>query len=72
MRVVCSNFTGGTEEAIDTILHSIDKAGFSVGKDITLAMDWAASEFYKDGKYNYKILREIMVILEILRNKLSI
>ena len=49
------NFTGGTEEAIDTILHSIDKAGFSVGKDITLAMDCAASEFYKDGKYNYKI-----------------
>ena len=49
------NFTGGIEEAIDTILHSIDKAGFSVGKDITLAMDCAASEFYKDGKYNYKI-----------------
>ena len=49
------NFTGGTEEAIDTILNSIDKAGFSVGKDITLAMDCAASEFYKDGKYNYKI-----------------
>ena len=49
------NFTGGTEEAIDTILHSIDKAGFSVGKDITLAMDCASSEFYKDGKYNYKI-----------------
>ncbi|MEC7851254.1 MAG: phosphopyruvate hydratase [Bacteroidota bacterium] len=49
------NFTGGTEEAIDTILHSVDKAGFSVGKDITLAMDCAASEFYKDGKYNYKI-----------------
>ena len=49
------NFTGGTEEAIDTILHSIDKAGFSVGKDITLAMDCAASEFYKDGKYNYKV-----------------
>ena len=49
------NFTGGTEEAIDIILHSIDKAGFSVGRDITLAMDCAASEFYKDGKYNYKI-----------------
>ena len=49
------NFTGGTEEAIDTILNSIDKAGFSLGKDITLAMDCAASEFYKDGKYNYKI-----------------
>ena len=49
------NFTGGTEEAINTILYSIDKAGFSAGKDITLAMDCAASEFYKDGEYNYKI-----------------
>ena len=49
------NFTGGTEEAIDTILYSIEKAGFSAGKDITLAMDCAASEFYKDGEYNYKI-----------------
>ena len=49
------NFTGGTEEAIDTILYSIDKAGFSSGSDVTLAMDCAASEFYKDGEYNYKI-----------------
>ena len=49
------NFTGGTEEAIDTILYSIEKAGFSAGKDITLAMDCATSEFYKDGEYNYKI-----------------
>ena len=49
------NFTGGTEEAIDTILYSIEKAGFSAGKDITLEMDCAASEFYKDGEYNYKI-----------------
>ena len=49
------NFTGGTEEAIDTILYSFEKAGFSAGKDITLAMDCAASEFYKDGEYNYKI-----------------
>ena len=49
------NFTGGTEEAIDTILLSIEKAGFKMGEEITLAMDCAASEFYKDGKYNYQI-----------------
>ncbi len=49
------NFTGGTEEAIDTILLSIEKAGFKTGEEITLAMDCAASEFYKDGKYNYQI-----------------
>ena len=49
------NLSGGTEEAIETILTSINEAGFSVGKDITLAMDCAASEFYKDGIYDYKI-----------------
>ena len=49
------NLIGGTEEAIETILTSINEAGFSVGKDITLAMDCAASEFYKDGVYDYKI-----------------
>ena len=49
------NLIGGTEEAIDTILLSIEKAGFNIGEDITLAMDCAASEFYKDGKYNYQI-----------------
>ena len=36
-------------------LTSINEAGFSVGKDITLAMDCAASEFYHDGVYDYKI-----------------
>ena len=49
------NLIGGTEEAIETILTSINEAGFSVGKDITLAMDCAASEFYMDGIYDYKI-----------------
>ena len=49
------NFVGGTEEAIETILSSIEKAGFIAGKDITLAMDCAASEFYKDGFYDYRL-----------------
>ena len=49
------NFGGGTEEAIETILSSIEKAGFIAGKDITLAMDCAASEFYNDGLYDYRI-----------------
>lgn len=49
------NFRGGTEEAIETILKSIEKAGFVPGKDITLAMDCAASEFYKDGLYDYRL-----------------
>ena len=49
------NFIGGTEEAIETILKSIEKAGFVPGKDITLAMDCAASEFYRDGLYDYRL-----------------
>jgi enolase len=37
------------------VLQSIEDAGFKIGNDLTLAMDCAASEFYKDGLYNYKI-----------------
>lgn len=47
------NFSGGTDEAVETILEAIKKAGYEPGKDITLAMDCAASEFFKDGVYDY-------------------
>lgn len=43
----------GTEDAVETILEAIEKAGYKAGEDIYLAFDCAASEFYKDGKYNY-------------------
>ena len=43
----------GTEDGVETILEAITKAGYSPGKDIYLAFDCAASEFYKDGKYDY-------------------
>lgn len=39
------------EEAIAAILQAIEKAGYTAGKDIYLALDCAASEFYKDKKY---------------------
>ena len=39
------------EAAIQLILQAIDKAGYTAGQDIVLALDCAASEFYKDGKY---------------------
>jgi enolase len=39
------------EEALAVISEAVDSAGYNLGKDITLAMDCAASEFYKDGKY---------------------
>ncbi|MCJ7482573.1 MAG: phosphopyruvate hydratase [Thermodesulfovibrionales bacterium] len=41
------------EEAIEVILESITKAGYRTGKDIGLALDPAASEFYEKGKKKY-------------------
>lgn len=48
------NFSGGTEEALACILEAIEKAGYKAGEEITIALDCAASEFYKDGQYDYK------------------
>ncbi len=42
---------GSNEEAIELILESIEKTGYMAGKDVYLALDSAASTFYKDGKY---------------------
>lgn len=39
------------EAAIEIILEAIKRAGYTPGKDISIAIDAAASEFYKDGKY---------------------
>ena len=39
------------EEAITVIMQAIEQVGYKAGKDIHLALDCAASEFYKDGKY---------------------
>ena len=43
----------GTEDAVETIIQAIEKAGYKAGEQIYLAFDCAASEFYKDGKYDY-------------------
>jgi enolase len=40
------------EAALEVIIEAINKAGYQLGKDITLALDCAASEFYQNGKYN--------------------
>ncbi|GMN01548.1 phosphopyruvate hydratase [Erythrobacter sp. MTPC3] len=40
-----------TRAALDFIMASVEQAGFKPGEDIVLALDCAASEFYKDGKY---------------------
>ncbi|TYB87625.1 phosphopyruvate hydratase [Oceaniovalibus sp. ACAM 378] len=43
-----------TRDALDFILKSIEKAGYTPGDDIMLAMDCAATEYYKNGKYEMK------------------
>ena len=43
----------GTEDAIESILQAITKAGYQPGKDVTIALDCASSEFYHDGIYDY-------------------
>jgi enolase len=40
-----------TRDALDFIMASIDKAGFKAGEDVVLALDCAATEFFKNGKY---------------------
>jgi len=42
------------EEAVETILEAISKAGYKAGDNVMLALDPAASEFFKDGKYIFK------------------
>ena len=42
------------EEALAVIVKAVEAAGYQMGKDITLALDCAASEFYADGSYNLK------------------
>lgn len=42
------------KEALDLIVEATEKAGFSAGEQILLAMDPAASEFFADGKYHLK------------------
>ncbi len=45
---------GSTTEALDFILKSIEKAGYTPGEDIYLALDCASTEYYVDGKYEMK------------------
>ena len=44
-----------TEQALELIMKAIRKAGYEPGTDVTLALDCASSEYFKDKKYDYKI-----------------
>jgi enolase len=41
-----------TDEALQFVMRAIEKAGYRPGEDVFLALDCAASEFYRDGKYH--------------------
>lgn len=43
------------EDALSCIVEAIKKTGYQPGVDITIAMDCAASEYYKDGRYDYTV-----------------
>ena len=43
----------GTEDALESILAAIEKAGYKPGKEVMIGLDCAASEFYKEGIYDY-------------------
>ncbi|MEV8222797.1 phosphopyruvate hydratase [Dietzia maris] len=43
-----------TTAALDLIVEAIQKAGYSLGTDVALALDVAATEFFKDGKYHFE------------------
>lgn len=43
-----------SEEAIELIIQAIEKAGYVAGRDIAIALDPAASEFYENGMYNFE------------------
>ncbi|GFZ92072.1 phosphopyruvate hydratase [Okeania sp. KiyG1] len=44
---------GSNQEALDILIAAIEKAGYKPGEQVALALDVAASEFYKDGNYIY-------------------
>jgi enolase len=46
---------GSNEKPLQIIIEAIEKAGYQPGKDISLAIDVAASEFFEDGKYIVKV-----------------
>ena len=66
------------EDAIKVILEATDKAGYVAGKDIMIALDVAATEIYKDGKYHLegegvvKTSEEMVAYYEMLVNKYPI
>ena len=49
----------GTEDALDILVQAIEAAGYTPGKDITLALDCAASEYHRHGVYDYTLFEGV-------------
>ena len=49
----------GTEDALDILVQAIETAGYTPGRDITLALDCAASEYHRDGVYDYTLFEGV-------------
>jgi enolase len=45
----------GTEDALESIIKAIELAGYKAGEDVMIGLDCAASEFFKDGIYDYTL-----------------
>ena len=54
------------EEALEYIINAIEAAGYRPGKDIGIALDAAASEFYRDGKYLFQSENKEMSSIELI------
>ena len=48
-------FISTAEEALEMLVSAIEQAGYVPGIDVTLAIDCASSEFYRNGRYDYKV-----------------
>lgn len=55
------------EAAFETIMEAIKNAGYTAGKDVCIAIDAAATEFYKDGKYNLVRDNKILSSAELIK-----
>ncbi|MCL2166661.1 MAG: enolase, partial [Clostridiales bacterium] len=57
---------GSNEEALQTIMEAIKRAGYTPGKECHIAMDIAATEFFEDGKYNLAGEGKIFTAAELI------
>lgn len=59
-------FKNGNTEALDFMVQAVEKAGFVLGKDIVFALDVAASELFRGGKYELKADKKELTTIEMI------